>query len=482
MNNNLTMLTDFYQLTMADGHLNAEHNDIAVFDLFYRSNPFGNGYSIFAGLKQIVEYIENLEFTDDDITYLSRFDFSKKFLNYLKDFKFTGDIYAMPEGTVVFPNEPLIRVEAPIIEAQIIETTLLNIINHQSLIATKAARIVEVAGEDNVLEFGLRRGHGPSAGLYGARAAVLAGCKGTSNVMAGKDFGVPVSGTHAHSWIMSFESEATAFLVYGQMFPNACILLVDTYDTLKSGVPNAIKTFKYLQSKGKLNGLYGIRLDSGDLAYLSKEARKMLDDAGFYDAKIVASNDLDEHIIAALKQQGAKIDLWGVGTNLITAKDDPAFGAVYKLAEYNGKHKIKISENVIKVTNPGKKQVVRIYSGTPTFPENILADLIILDGEKINKKEDLTIFDPKDTWKKTTFKSGEYYTREMLEPMLINGKTTSYGDYAKRKTISVMKNYCKTQKDRLWPEYKRLLNPHIMKVDLSQQLYDLKMSLLNEEV
>ena len=358
---NLTLLTDLYELTMMQGYFKEKDaNETVVFDMFYRNNPHGNGFAICAGLEQVIEYIENLRFSNDDIDYLRSLKlFDEDFLEYLHDFRFTGDIYAIPEGTVVFPREPLVKVVAPIMQAQLIETALLTLINHQSLIATKAARVIHAAKGDGVMEFGLRRAQGPDAGIYGARAAMIAGCIGTSNVLAGKMFDVPVKGTHAHSWIMSFPDELTAFRTYAKLYPSACILLVDTYDTLNSGVPNAIQVFKEMREAGIPLTFYGIRLDSGDLAYLSKKAKKMLDEAGFSDAVISASNDLDEDLISSLKAQGAAINSWGVGTNLITSKDCPSFGGVYKLAavkEKNGNGfipKIKLSENAEKITNPG---------------------------------------------------------------------------------------------------------------------------------
>ena len=338
-----------------------------VFDAFYRSNPSDGGYAICAGLEQVITYIEELRFDDEDIAYLRSLKiFDEDFLAYLRDFRFSGDIYAIPEGTVIFPREPLIKVVAPIMEAQLVETAILNIVNHQCLIATKAARVCYAAQGDGVMEFGLRRAQGPDSGTYGARAAVIGGCKGTSNVLAGQMFDVPVLGTHAHSWIMSFPDEYTAFKEYAKLYPNACTLLVDTYDTLKSGVPNAIRVFTEMRDSGVPMKNYGIRMDSGDLAYLSKKVRKMLDDAGFPDAIISASNDLDEYLIESLKLQGATITSWGVGTNLITSKDCPAFGGVYKLAAIENDKgefipKIKLSENTEKVTNPGNKTVYRIY-------------------------------------------------------------------------------------------------------------------------
>ena len=400
---NLTLLTDLYELTMMQGYFKTGNNRTVIFDAFHRNNPCGGGYAIACGLDQVIDYIKNLHFTDDDIAYLSRLNlFDNDFLDYLKNFHFTGDIYAIPEGTLIFPREPIVKVIAPIIEAQLVETAILNIINHQSLIATKAARVCYAAKGDGIMEFGLRRAQGPDAGIYGARAAVIAGCVGTSNVLTGQMFDVPVKGTHAHSWIMSFPDEYTAFKTYADLYPNACILLVDTYDTLRSGVPNAIRVFKEMREAGiELKG-YGIRLDSGDLAYFSKKARKMLDDAGFEDAIISASSDLDEYLIDSLKTQGAAITSWGVGTNLITAKDNPAFGGVYKLAAVMGDDgkfipKIKLSENSEKITNPGNKTVYRVYDTDGMLK----ADLIALTDETYDENEPLLLFDPIETWKKT---------------------------------------------------------------------------------
>ncbi|PUU90796.1 MAG: putative nicotinate phosphoribosyltransferase [Halanaerobium sp.] len=468
----LSLLTDFYQLTMAQGYCEKGKTEKAVFDLFYRDNPSGNGYAIFAGLEQIIEFVENLEFKEDDIEYLRSQGFKERFLDYLKDFQFTGDIYSVPEGSVVFPKEPLLKVEAPILQAQLLETPLLNFINHQALIATKAARINEAAQGKNVLEFGLRRAHGPDAGIYGARAAVIGGCSGTSNVLTGKKFGVKVSGTHAHSWVMSFESELEAFRTYAENFPNSAILLVDTYDTLKSGVPNAIKVFKEMKEKGIDSDLFGIRLDSGDLAYLSKAARKMLDQAGLEDAVIVASNNLDEDIITSLNLQGAQIDLYGVGTKLITSYDCPAFGAVYKMSEYNEQPKIKLSDNIEKMTDPGNKKLIRIYDKKQS---EIRADLIALEEEKISADKDLVLFDARDTWKTTTLKKGNYELREMMEPIFKNGKLVYDSP-----SVAEIKEYAEKEKESLGAEYKRLTNPHIMKVDLSDELYELKQKLIQE--
>ena len=456
-----------------------ESSKKVVFDLFYRNNPNNGGYSICAGLEQVIEYIQNINFSNEDIQYLKNLSvFEDDFLDYLKNFKFTGDIYAIPEGTVVFPNEPLLRVTANIIEAQFIETTILNIINHQSLIATKASRVVWASHGDKVLEFGLRRAQGPDAGLYGARAAIIGGCFATSNVLAGKMFNVPISGTHAHSWVMSFDDELTAFRKYAEIFSENCILLVDTYDTLHSGIPNAITVFSEMKEKGVLSSNYGIRLDSGDFSYISEKAREMLDNAGFNDAVICASSDLDEHIITSLKQQGTAISVWGVGTNLITSKDCPAFGGVYKLSaeEKNGKiiPKIKISENTDKITNPGVKKIFRIYDKNT---KKIKADLIALEHEKIDENKDLTIFDQFATWKTMTLKAGKFFVRELLVPVFINGNCVM----KKREVLEIQK-YCTEELLSLWPEYKRLVNPHILPVDLSDELFDLKKKMIGEEV
>ena len=403
MERNFTLLTDFYELTMMQGYLKSgKHKEKVIFDMFYRKNPCGNGFAICCGLEQVVEYIRNLNFSEEDIDYLrSLGTFDEDFIEYLRGFHFTGDIYAIPEGTVVFPKEPLIKVIAPVIEAQLVETAILNLVNHQSLIATKAYRVVHAAQGDGVMEFGLRRAQGPDAGIYGARAAVIAGCIGTSNVYAGQKFRMPVLGTHAHSWIMSFPTELEAFKTYARLYPNNCILLVDTYDTLKSGVKNAILCYDAMKEEGITLKRFGIRLDSGDLAYLSKKARKMLDEAGYPDAIISASNDLDENLIASLKAQGACITSWGVGTNLITSESQPSFGGVYKLAatysdEGQWVPKIKLSENSEKITNPGNKQIYRIIEKDSG---KVFADYIALEEERFSEAEDLVLFDPIDTWK-----------------------------------------------------------------------------------
>ncbi|GAB6104786.1 MAG: nicotinate phosphoribosyltransferase [Blautia sp.] len=477
--NNLTLLTDLYELTMMQGYFKNPTNQTVIFDMFYRNNPCGGSFAIAAGLEQMIEYIENLRFTEEDIEYLRSLDmFQEDFLDYLSTFHFTGDIYAIPEGTVVFPREPIVKVIAPIMEAQLVETAILNIINHQSLIATKAARVCYAARGDGVMEFGLRRAQGPDAGIYGARAAVIAGCVGTSNVLTGQMFHVPVLGTHAHSWIMSFPDEYTAFKTYAKMYPDSCTLLVDTYDVLKSGVPNAIRVFEEMREEGIKLTKYGIRIDSGDLAYLSKEAYKMLAAAGFDDATIAASSDLDEYLIDSLKTQDAKINSWGVGTNLITSKDNPAFGGVYKLAAVkdadsnNFIPKIKLSENTEKVTNPGNKTVYRIYSKTTG---KIKADLICLADEIFDPEETMIIFDPVDTWKKTKVLGGTYEIRELLIPVIREGKRV----YTSPDVMDI-RDYCQKEQNTLWDESRRLINPQKVYVDLSQKLYDLKKNLLEE--
>ena len=474
----LTLLTDLYELTMMQGYFKEKKNDVVVFDAFYRTNPSHGGYAIAAGLEQLIDYIKNLKFSYDDVDYLRGLGiFDEDFLQYLSSYSFSGDIYALPEGTVMFPREPMVKVIAPIMEAQLVETAILNIINHQSLIATKASRVCYAAKGDTVMEFGLRRAQGPDAGTYGARAAIIGGCKGTSNVLTGQMFDVPVLGTHAHSWIMSFDDEYTAFKTYASLYPKAAILLVDTYDTLNSGVPNAIKVFKEMREAGEPMPYYGIRLDSGDLAYLSKKARKMLDDAGFTDAVISASNDLDEYLIDSLKTQGCKVTSWGVGTHLITSNDWPSFGGVYKLAgimdESTGKFipKIKVSENTEKITNPGNKTVFRIYDKESG---KIEADLIALADEKFSNDNQLLLFDPIETWKKTRLEAGTYEIKEILVPAFKNGVCVYDCP-----SVSQIKEYCQKELDTLWEEARRLVNPHKVHVDLSNELYQIKKQLLD---
>lgn len=475
---NLTLLTDLYELTMMQGYFKNPTDQIVVFDAFYRKNPCGGAYAVAAGLEQVVEYIRNLHFSPDDIDYLRSLNiFDEDFLEYLRGFHFTGDIYAIPEGTVVFPREPLLKVIAPVMEAQLVETAILNIINHQSLIATKASRVVYAAQGDGIMEFGLRRAQGPDAGIYGARAAMIGGCIGTSNVLTGKMFDVPVKGTHAHSWIMSFPDEYTAFKTYANLYPDACILLVDTYDTLKSGVPNAIRVFTEMREAGIPLTFYGIRLDSGDLAYLSKKARKMLDDAGFTDAVISASNDLDEYLIDSLKAQGCTVTSWGVGTHMITSKNWPSFGGVYKLAaimDENGNFvpKIKLSENSEKITNPGNKVIHRIYEKETG---KIKADLIALADETFREDEAILLFDPLEPWKKTLLPAGSFTLRELMIPVFLDGKCVYTSP-----SVMEIRDYCQKELDTLWDETRRLVNPHQVYVDLSQKLYDTKLKLLDQ--
>jgi len=476
---NLTLLTDFYELTMMQGYFNNHNNDIVIFDLFYRENPFKGGYAICAGLEQAIEYIKNLHFTEEDISYLRGLEvFNEDFLNYLANFQFNGDIYAIPEGTVIFPMEPIVKVIAPIMEAQLVETALLNIINHQSLIASKASRIAYTAKGGPIMEFGLRRAQGPDAGTLGARAAVIGGCVGTSNLLAAKLFDLPAMGTHAHSWIMSFDEEITSFREYAKLYPNNTTLLVDTYDTLRSGVPNAIKVFSELRDKDAMPAKYGIRLDSGDLAYLSKKARKMLDGAGFVDATITASSDLDEYLIDSLFTQGAKIDNWGVGTRLITAEDNPSFGGVYKLTaikrgdEYESK--IKVSDNPIKITNPGNKKIYRVYDKES---HKVIADLITLQEEVFFEEEPLLLFDPQATWKKTYLDGGTYTLRELLVPIFISGQCVYESP-----SVMEIREYCQKEQNTLWDESRRIVNPHRVYVDLSSKLYQLKTDLINDHV
>ena len=469
---NLTLLTDLYQLTMINGYFeNNVHNDVVVFDMFFRKNACKGGYTIVCGIEQLVEYIENLKFSESDLDYLKTLNlFSDKFLDFLRDFKFTGDIYTVEEGTVMFPNEPIIRIKAPLYQAQLIETALLTIINFQSLIATKASRVCFAAKGDPVFEFGLRRAQGPDAGTYGARAAIIGGCTATANVLAGKMFNIPVVGTHAHSWVQKFDNELDAFEAYAKIYPNNCLLLVDTYDVLKSGMPNAIKVFKDLKARG--HKPLGIRLDSGDLDYLSKECKNMLNEAGFEDVRITASNDLDEYCISNLKSSGSPINSWGVGTKLITSSDSPSLGGVYKLvASYkdgNYEPKIKISEDPEKITNPGYKKVVRIYN-TQGHAE---ADLIMLEDESIDTTKPLTIFHPVYKWKTKTFTN--YTIKELLKPLYINGECKY-----ENKSVKEIQEYTRNELNTLWREYKRLLYPQTYKVDLSEKLCTLKESMLD---
>ena len=477
---NYTLLCDFYELTMGNGYFQTEGyaDQICYFDVFFRNVPDGGGFAIAAGLEQVIDYIENLRFTEEDIAYLrSKGCFAEPFLDYLRQFRFTGDIWAVPEGTPIFPGEPILTVRAPAIQAQFIETFLLLTLNHQSLIATKTNRIVRAADGRPVSEFGSRRAQGPDAAVLGARASYIAGCAGTACTLADEMYGSPAGGTMAHSWVQMFPDEYTAFKTYCQLYPHSATLLVDTYNVLKSGVPNAIKAFKdILLPQGITN--CAIRLDSGDLTYLSRKARKMLDAAGLTECKIVASNSLDEYIIRDLLLQGAKIDSFGVGERLITSKSEPVFGGVYKLAAAKDKDdaeftpKIKLSENSEKVTNPGNKTIYRIYDKETG---KIRADLICLADETFDESKDMIIFDPIETWKKTKIKGGTYTLRELLVPIFQKGACVYTSP-----SVMEIRDICTREKDTLWEESKRLVNPHEVYVDLSDKLYHIKSDLLEE--
>ena len=468
MARNLTMLTDLYQLTMINGYFKCgTQNQKAAFDLFYRGSN-GYSYAIAAGLEQAIDYVKNLHFDDNDVDYLRSLGiFGEDFLNELKKFRFTGDIKAVPEGTLIFPNEPIMTVIAPMFEAQLVETALLNIINHQTLIATTASRLCECT-KGAISEFGLRRAQGPDAGLYGARAAYIGGCRSTSNVLAGQMFGIEVKGTHSHSWVMSFPTEYDAFEAYAKVYPDSCLLLVDTYDTLKSGVPNAIRVFNKLKAGG--HKPLGIRLDSGDLAYLSRQARKMLDEAGFPEAKIFVSNDIDEKVLLALAQQDAKIDVYGIGTKLITSFNNAALGGVYKLSaiEEDGKMipKIKVSNSHEKTTNPGLKKTVRVL-----VDGMAAADLICLHDDEFDTSKPLTVYHPEQTWKKTTF--DKYELKELMVDVFKDGKLVY--DMPSLKEIG---EYCDKSKGEFFPEYRRVTNTQEYKVDLSDNMWKLKHKLL----
>ena len=471
---NLTMLSDFYEFTMANAYFNNGMKDtVAVFDAYYRRNPDGGGFSIFAGLNDIIEYVKNLHFDEEDIEFFrENADFSEGFLDYLRDFKFTGDIYAFPEGSVMFPNEPVITVKAPIIECSIIETYLLLSMNFNSLVATKTNRIVRSAGDRTVMEFGARRAQGADASINGARAAYIGGAPITSNTYSAQKYKFKASGTMAHSWIQAFPTEYEAFKTYAKAYPDNCILLIDTYDTLRSGLPNAMRVFEEeLKPKG-LSG--GVRIDSGDLAYLSKEVRKILDENGFTDAKIVASNSLDEFTIESLLSQGAMIDSFGIGERLITAKSDPVFGGVYKLVgiENEGKieAKIKVSENVEKITTPGEKKVYRLYDLETGKAE---ADYIALDYEEVDDSKPLVIFDPLFTWKMKRMEN--YKARPMHVQIFKEGKCVY-----ENPSLEEIATYSKKEVESLWEEVKRFDQPHNYYVDLSQDLWNLKQNLILE--
>ncbi len=473
---NLTLLTDFYEFTMSNGFFSEGMGDkIAYFDMFFRTIPDGGGFAIMAGVEQLIDYLKNLKFTDEDIEYLrSKELFNEQYLEYLRNFEFKCDVWAIPEGTPIFPNEPIVTVRGPVVQAQFIETMILLTINHQSLIATKANRIVRAAGGRPVMEFGSRRAQGPDAAVLGARAAYIGGCVGTACAIADREYGVPALGTMAHSWIQMFDTEYDAFAAYARQYPDSCTLLIDTYNVLKSGIPNAIKVFdEVLKPMGKRPK--GVRIDSGDITYLSKKCRKMLDDAGYPDCGICASNSLDEYIIRDTLMQGAEISTFGVGERLITSKASPIFGGVYKLAAVEGNSgeiipRIKISENVAKITTPGFKQVYRLYSKESGAA---IADVVTLFDEAIDSDKPYELFDPEHTWKKKTVT--DYYVRPLLKQIFKEGVCVY-----ENPDIHVLKEYCRLEVDKLWDEVKRFENPHEYYVDLSKNLWKMKYELLEK--
>lgn len=472
---NLTMLTDFYEITMANGYFRYNLKDTAAtFDMFFRKVPDNGGFAIMCGLQQVIEYLTNLKFTDEDIRFLrSKYIFSEEFLQYLKNFEFSCDVYAVEEGTPIFPNEPIVTVTGPVIQAQFVETAILLYINHMSLIATKANRIVRASGGRAIMEFGARRAQGGDAAIYGARAAYIGGCVGTSNVISDCMFDIPAMGTMAHSWVQLFDSEEDAFRAYAETYPSNCVLLVDTYNTIKSGVPNAIKIFNEVLVP---NGYRpkGIRIDSGDIAYLSKKARVMLDEAGFEDCSICASNSLDEYIIRDLLEEGAKIDNFGIGEKLITASSEPVFGGVYKLAavEKNGKFvpRIKISDNVSKITTPCQKELWRLYDKESG---KAIADVLTLLGENIDDTKPYTIFDPDNTWKKKELTN--FNAVKLRKQIFSKGKCVYTSP-----SVKEIKSHCEQQLQTLWSEVTRFDNPHKYYVDLSKRLWDIKHALLTD--
>lgn len=472
---NYTMLTDFYELTMANGYFREGMGDkIAYFDMFFRQVPDGAGFAVMAGVEQLVEYMKNLKFEPEDIEFLrSKNIFDEGFLKYLENFKFSCDVWAVPEGTPIFPNEPIVTVRGPLIQAQFLETMVLLTVNHQSLIATKSNRIVRAAGDIPVMEFGSRRAQGYDGAIYGARAAYIGGVCGTACTISDKMFSVPALGTMAHSWVQSFDSEYDAFVAYAESYPDNCVLLIDTYNVLKSGLPNAIRVFnEVLKPKGIKK--CGIRIDSGDITYLTKKCRKILDESGWESANIVISNSLDEYIIRDILRQGAEIDSFGVGERLITSKSEPVFGGVYKLVaiEDDGKivPKIKISENVAKITTPYFKKVYRLFSKETGMA---LADVLTTYDEKINDDEPYEIFDPGNTWKRKTISNFE--TRELLVPIFKNGECVY-----DLPSLGEIKEYCKAETDKVWDEVKRFENPHEYYVDMSQKLWDIRYKMLSE--
>ncbi len=470
---NMTMLTDFYELTMSKGYLDGgNENKITYFDAFFRNVPEQGGYAIMAGLEQAIDYLNDLHFTEEDLKFLKGYGFDDRFIDYLRNFKFSCDVWAIPEGTPVFPREPLIKVRGPVLQAQLLETALLCTLNHQTLIATKTARIVRAAEGRPVMEFGARRAQGFDASVLGARAAYIAGAAGTSCTICGQQFDIPLSGTMAHSWVMLFDDEFEAFKAYAQSYPDKCLLLVDTYDVLKSGIPNAIRcAHEVLEPMGKR--LLGIRIDSGDLTYMTQKARKMLDDAGLTDCKITVSNALDEYLIRDLISQGACIDSFGVGERLITSKAEPVFGGVYKIAAVEDENgnvipKMKISETSAKVTTPCDKEIVRFYDKDTG---KALADVLFVKGEKIPEGEPYEIFDPVETWKAKTLTN--YTTRKLLVEIFRNGELVY-----EKPSIAEIRNYCTKQIDTLWDSIKRFENPHNYYVDLSPELWKIRDDIL----
>ena len=468
---NLTMLTDFYELTMANGYFHSEVRDCeAVFDMFFRNIPDDGGFAIMAGVEQLIDYMNNLTFTDDDINYLrSKNSFSEDFLEYLRTFNFSCDVWAVPEGTPIFPHEPIVTVKGPLIQAQFLETMILLTINHQSLIATKANRIVRAAQGRPIMEFGTRRAQGASAAIYGARASYIAGCAGTACAIADRDYNVSALGTMAHSWVQAFDNEYDAFKKYTELYPDNAVLLIDTYNVLKSGLPNAIKVFKELKPKKM-----GVRIDSGDIAYLTKKTRQILDENDLQDCSIVISNSLDEYLIRDIIMEGAQIDSFGVGERLITAKSEPVFGGVYKLAaiEKDGilKPKMKISENVEKITNPGFKHLYRLYDNNSG---KAIADVITLHNEKIPENGEFEIFDPNAIWKKKKLEN--FHAKELRVQIFDKGKCIYNSP-----TLDEIKQYCHNQIGTLWDEMLRFENPQTYYVDLSRNLWNIKQELLNE--
>ncbi len=472
---NLTMLVDFYELTMGNGYFDKGlENQIAYFDMFFRKIPDEGGYCIMAGVEQLIDYLNNLEFSDDDITYLrNKETFSEEFLNYLKNFRFSCDVWAVPEGNPVFPNQPLVTVRGPVIQAQFLETMILLTVNHQTLIATKANRICRAADGRPVMEFGSRRAQGYDGAIYGARAAIIGGCSSTACTISDRMFNIPAVGTMAHSWVQLYDTEYEAFKAWAEIYPDDCVLLIDTYNVIKSGIPNAIKVFdEVLAPLGKRPR--GIRIDSGDITYLTIKCRQMLDAAGYEDCSIVISNSLDEHIIKDVLDQGACIDSFGVGERLITARSEPVFGGVYKLVALEKDNKvipkIKISENEEKITNPGFKKILRIFDKTS---HKALADLIALRDEKVNENEPLVIFDPTYTWKRKKIKN--YYIKELQVQIFKEGKCI----YNSPSVLDI-KEFSRIETEKLWPEVLRFENPHTYYVDLSQNLWSLKHSLLHK--